>query len=159
MANKDKNPNIETNYYLQQRYDSGELNTEQISFETDTASPMYSDHNQETVNKKANIEELDRCISSNTAILNIIDSIPNEKTINLSIEHVNKIYSFCMLLLKNNEILSSLTKIEMFDLITSYLNLNDKEVKYFHKNLSIIFKSELLDELTQQGLYKNNKLF
>lgn len=159
MSTEDKNPNIETNYYLQQRYAAGELHTDSISFEPDTGSPMYSDHNQDTIIKKKNLEELDRCLCSNNTILEIIDSIPTEKTINMSVEQVNKIYSFCMLLLKNNKLLSSLTKIEMFDLITDYLNLNDKEVKYFHKNLSITFKSELLDELKEQGLYKNNKLF
>ena len=159
MSKEDKNPNIETNYYLQQRYASGELNTEVISFEADTASPIYSDHNQDTIIKKRNIEELEKCIRSNTKILDIIDNIPQEKTIHLGIEEVNKIYSFCMITLKNNKVLNTLTKIEMFDLITTYLNLNDKEVKYFHKNLSITFKSELLDELKDQGLYKSNKLF
>jgi hypothetical protein len=47
----------------------------------------------------------------------------------------------------------------MFDLITSYLNLDEKEVKYFHKNLSIKFKKDLLEELENIGLYKSNKLF
>jgi hypothetical protein len=156
---EDKNPNIGTNYYLQQRYDAGELNTEVISFEADTASPIYSDHNQDTILKKRNIEELEKCIRANTKIVDIIDAIPVEKTIHLGIEEVNKIYSFCMLTLKSNDILKHLTRIEMFDLITTYLNLNDKEVKYFHKNLSITFKSELLEELSEQGLYRRNKLF
>ena len=148
-----------TNYYLQQRYLSGELNTEKISFEPDTGSKMYTDNSQESLSKKTDLLELETAIVSNETIKNIIDEIPLERTINLPIEKVNKIYSYCMLLLNSNTHLSRLSKIEMFSLITSYINLNEKETKYFYKNLSIKFKSDLLDELKQANLYKDNKLF
>ena len=156
---EDKKSNKETNYYLQERYLQGEMNTEKISFEPDTGSRMYSDNSQESVNKKEDLEQLEKAISGNETIKKIIDDIPLERTINLPIENVNKIYSFCMLLLKSNEHLSKLTKIEMFSLITDYINLNEKETRYFYKNLSIKFKGELLDELKKSGLYKDNKLF
>lgn len=158
MSNEKKS-NKETNYYLQGRYENGELNTTEISFEPDTGSRMYSDNSQESVNKKADLEELDELISKNEIIKNIIDNIPLERTINLPIENVNKIYSFCMIIQKSNEQLSKLSKIEMFSLITDYINLNEKETKYFYKNLSIKFKSDLLDELKKSKLYKDNKLF
>ena len=156
---EDKKSNKETNYYLQDRYSSGELNVEKISFEPNTGNRMYCDNSQESLNNKYDIEELEKCISENITIKNIIDDIPLERTINLPIESVNKIYSFCMLLLKNNEHLKRLSKIEMFALITKYINLNEKETKYFWKNLSIKFKSDLLDELKKSNLYKDNKLF
>tara|TARA_R110000737_G_scaffold151084_1_gene180391 strand:+ start:1740 stop:2243 length:504 start_codon:yes stop_codon:yes gene_type:complete len=154
-----KSANKQTNYYLQERYLSGEMNTEQISFEPDTGSKMYSNNSQESVTKRADLEELELAIVGNVTIKKIIDAIPPERTINLPIEDVNKIYSFCMILLKKNAHLTRLTKIEMFDLITSYINLNEKEEKYFYKNLSIKFKADLLDELTNAKLYKNNRLF
>jgi len=156
---EDKKTTKETNYYLQDRYSSGEINTGKISFEPDTGSRMYSDNSQDAINKKADLEELDKSICSNETIKSIIDNIPLERTINLPIESVNKIYSYCMLLMKNNTHLSRLSKIEMFSLITDYINLNEKETKYFYKNLSIKFKSDLLDELKKANLYKDNKLF
>lgn len=156
---EEKKSNKETNYYLQERYLSGEMNTDKISFEPDTGSRMYSDNSQDSVNKKEDLMELEKAIAGNEVIKKIIDDIPLERTINLPIENVNKIYSFCMLLLKSNEHLSKLTKIEMFSLITDYINLNEKETKYFWKNLSVKFKSDLLDELKKSGLYKDNKLF
>jgi len=156
---EEKKTNKETNYYLQERYLSGEMNTDKISFEPDTSSRLYFDNSQESANKMVDLEELEKCIVSNETIKKIIDDIPLERTINLPIESVNKIYSYCMLLLKSNERLSKLTKIEMFSLITDYINLNEKETKYFYKNLSIKFKSDLLDELKKAKLYKDNKLF
>tara|TARA_R110000796_G_scaffold153583_3_gene270166 strand:+ start:8778 stop:9260 length:483 start_codon:yes stop_codon:yes gene_type:complete len=160
MANeKKKVPNKQTNYYLQDRYASGELNTEEISFEPDKSSRLYTDNSQESVIKQGDLEELDRLIVSNSKIHKIIEDIPTERTINLSIENVNKIYAFCMIILKTNDRLIKLTKVEMFALITDYINLNEKEEKYFYKNLSIKFKGELLDELKKANLYKSNKLF
>lgn len=155
----EKKSNKQTNYYLQERYLSGEMNTTAISFEPDTGSKMYSDNSQESVNRKIDLEELETSIQDNETIKQIIDSIPLERTINLPIEKVNKIYAYCMILLKTNKHLSRLTKIEMFALITDYINLNEKETKYFYKNLSIKFKGELLDELKNANLYKDNKLF
>ena len=155
----DKKSNKQTNYYLQERYLSGEMNTTAISFEPDTGSKMYSDNSQESVNRKIDLEELETSIQENETIKKIIDDIPLERTINLPIEKVNKIYAYCMILLKTNVHLSRLTKIEMFALITDYINLNEKETKYFYKNLSIKFKGELLDELKNAKLYKDNKLF
>lgn len=154
-----KNPNIDTNYYLQRRYESGEIETGDISFEPDTSSPIHVDYNQETVLKGINIENLNTRILESTEIKSIIDNIPVGKTVILTVENVNKIYSFCLNLLKTDELLKDLTKVEMFDLITSYLNLEEKEVRYFYKNLSIRFKSELLAELEKQGMYKSNRLF
>jgi len=159
MAEDKKPTTKQSNYYLQSRYDNGELNIEPISFEPDTGSRMYSDNSQESVNKKEDLEELDLQISNNSMIKKLIDDIPLERTINLPIESVNKIYAFCMLLLKNNKRLSRLTKTDMFALITDYINLNEKEERYFYKNLSIKFKGELLDELKKANLYKSNKLF
>ena len=156
---EDKKSNKQTNYYLQERYLSGEMNTEKISFEPDTGSRMYSDNSQDSITNKENLEELEKCIAGNEVIKKIIDDIPLERTINLPIESVNKIYSFCMIILKSNSHLSKLTKIEMFALITDYINLNEKETKYFYKNLSITFKADLLDELKKAKLYKDNKLF
>ena len=156
---EDKKTNKETNYYLQERYLSGEMNTEKISFEPDKGNRMYSDNSQESITKKRDLEELESAILENATILEIIEDIPLERTINLPIQSVNKIYSFCMLLLKSNEHLSRLTKIEMFALITDYINLNEKETKYFYKNLSVKFKSDLLEELKKLNLYKDNKLF
>jgi hypothetical protein len=155
----EKKSNKQTNYYLQGRYESGELNTDKISFEPDTGSRMYSDNSQDSVNKQASLLELEKEIVGNSMIKKIIDDIPLERTINLPIENVNKIYAFCMLLLKNNEHLTKLTKIEMFALITEYINLNEKETKYFYKNLSVKFKDSLLTELKKANLYKDNKLF
>lgn len=155
----EKKSNKKTNYYLQERYLSGEMNTTAISFEPDTGSKMYSDNSQESVNRKIDLEELETSIQDNETIKQIIDDIPLERTINLPIEKVNKIYAYCMILLKTNKHLSRLTKIEMFALITDYINLNEKETKYFYKNLSIKFKGELLDELKNANLYKDNKLF
>lgn len=156
---EEKKSNKQTNYYLQERYLSGEMNTTSISFEADTGSKMYSDNSQESVNRKIDLEELEISIQENETIKKIIDDIPLERTINLPIDKVNKIYAYCMILLKSNKHLSRLTKIEMFDLITDYINLNEKETKYFYKNLSIKFKGELLDELKKSNLYKDNKLF
>lgn len=155
----EKKSNKQTNYYLQERYLSGEMNTTSISFEPDTGSKMYSDNSQESVNRRIDLEELEVSIQENETIKQIIDDIPLERTINLPIEKVNKIYAYCMILLKTNKHLSRLTKIEMFALITDYINLNEKETKYFYKNLSIKFKGELLDELKNANLYKDNKLF
>ncbi len=156
---EEKKTNKETNYYLQGRYESGEMNTDKISFEPDTGSRMYSDNSQESLNNKENIEELETEIVNNETIKSLIDNVPLEGTINLPIETVNKIYSFCMILIKSNTRLSKLTKIEMFALITSYLNLDRKETRYFYRNLSIKFKADLLDELKKLNLYKDNKLF
>ena len=109
MANeKKKVPNKQTNYYLQDRYASGELNTEEISFEPDKSSRLYTDNSQESVIKQGDLEELDRLIVSNSKIHKIIEDIPTERTINLSIENVNKIYAFCMIILKTNDRLINL---------------------------------------------------
>lgn len=156
---EDKKTTKQTNYYLQDRYGSGELNTEKISFEPDTGNRMYNDNSQDSIVKKDLLQELHKEISKNSIICDIIDEIPIERTINLHIQNVNKIYSFCMLLLKTNSILSKLTKIEMFSLITDYINLNEKETRYFYRNLSIKFKADLLEELKKAKLYKSNKLF
>ena len=151
--------NKETNYYLQQRYLTGELNTDKISFEPDSGNKMYNDNSQESQIKREYIVELDNCIQNNETIKNIIDNIPLERTINLPILSVNKLYLFCVKSMKTNPILTSMSHIEMFALITSYLNLNEKETSYFYSNLSIKFKSILLEELKKNKLYKNNRLF
>ena len=44
-------------------------------------------------------------------------------------------------------------------MVTSYINLNEKETGYFYKNLSIKFKSDLLSELRTAKLYKDRRLF
>ena len=156
---EENNPNKKTNYYLQERYLSGELNTDKISFEPDTGNRMYNDNSQDSITKKEEIEELHKEIVNNSTINKIISDIPLERTVNLHIESVNKIYAYCMLIMKTNIRLKKLTKIEMFSLITSYINTNEKETKYFYRNLSIKFKSDLLDELKDAKLYKDNKLF
>ena len=155
----DKKTNKETNYYLQDRYLSGEMNTDKISFDPDTSNRLYIDNSQESLKNKDNIQLLENEISKNLHIKDIIDNLPLERTINMPIQDVNKIYSFCMGLLQNGHELSKLTKIEMFSLVTDYINLNEKETKYFYRNLSVKFKSDLLDELRKAKLYKDNKLF
>lgn len=154
-----KNPNIDTNYYLQRRYDNAEMETNDISFEPDTGSVMHVDYSHDSIYKLEKLNELNNCIEANMAIKSIVEEIPVNKIVNLSIENVNKIYSFCMILREKNKILGELNKMEMFDLVTSYLNLDEKETSYFYKNLSIKFKQSLLEELEDAGLYKNNKLF
>ena len=154
-----KNPNIDTNYYIQRRYDNAEMDTSEISFIPDTGSVMYTDYSHDSVYKLDNLKLLSECIDNNSTIKAIVDKIPNGRVINMTVEEVNKLYSFCMILRQKNEKIAELTKVEVFDLVTDYLNLDEKEVKNFHKNLSIKFKTELLDELEELGLYKNNRLF
>ena len=88
--------NKETNYYLQQRYLSAEMNTDKISFEPDTTSRMYSDNSQESVQRSDLLKELDLCIRENKKVYKIVKSIPVDKTINLGLIEVNTIYSFCI---------------------------------------------------------------
>lgn len=154
-----KNPNIDTNYYMQRRYDNAEMDTTDISFEPDTGSVMYADYSHDSIYKLDNLKLLSEYIDNNCTIKAIVDKIPNGRVVNLTVEEVNKLYSFCMILQQKNSKIAELTKVEVFDLVTDYLNLDEKEVKNFHKNLSIKFKTELLDELEELGLYKNNRLF
>jgi hypothetical protein len=157
--NTEKLTTKETNYYLQQRYLSAELNTDKISFEPDSSNRMYNDNSQDSFIKHEQIIELDKCFQENEELKQIIDNLPLEKTIYLSIPEANKIYQFCDNLLKTNKHLSILTKVEMFSLLTEYINLNEKETKYFYDNLSNKFKSDLIKELRNNKLYKNNRLF
>ena len=154
-----KNTNKDTNYYIQQRYNSGELNNDKISYEPDESHSLHVDHGHESIQKKTNIEIIDNLIQRESVIKEIVDKLtPDTRTI-FTIEETNKVYSFCMLQIKKNTSLENLTIIEMFDLITSYLNLSKKETEAFYRNLSITHKSTLLEALAINGLYKSNKLF
>jgi hypothetical protein len=157
----EENNNIKTNYYLQQRYHSGELNTDKISFTPDESSTMHIDHGQDTLKKKFNIELLHKYIQEDSAVNELIEDLQPGEKVNLDIVTTNKIYSFCMLLLKKDDELGKLNKIEMFDLITSYLNLDPdkKEVHAFYSSLSTTHKTDLLTALADNKLIKLNKLF
>ena len=158
--------NKDTNYYLQQRYYSGEMNTEKISFESDTTNRMFNDNSQESLSKGKDIEALDKLINMNEKVKTIIDDLQKDsdgeyvtKTTRFTVENANIFYAYCMLTMKTDERLKKLMLIEKFDIITSYLNLNDKECGYFQKNLSLKFQEELLNEVYRLKLRTNNKLF
>lgn len=145
---------MDKSYYNENRYYDADVTKHDTKIEIDTNSPVYTNYEQDYVEKLHSIQELEEHISKDSVVRKIVDKIPTtdvKKRITLTIEETNKFYSFCKLRLE-----SKYTQVQIFDIATTYLNI---EAKDFYAKLSIKFKEALLSELTESGHYKSKALF
>jgi len=150
---------MKQSYYNENRYFDADVTAEEIKLEIDASSPVYTDYEHGTIEKQESIKILEEYVAKDSTIRDIIDNIPDaekKKRVVLTIEESNKIYSFACIKLEKHEY----TKIEIFDIVTSYLHIKEKtELINFYSKLSTKFKEQLLVELEAAGMYKSNKLF
>jgi len=145
---------VDKSYYNENRYYDADVTKHDTKLEIDTNSPVYTNYEQDYVEKLQSIKDLENHINNDSVIRKIVDKIPTadiKKRITLNIEETNKFYGFCKLRLE-----SQYTQVQIFDIATSYLNIEPKD---FYAKLSIKFKEMLLSELSDSGHYKSKALF
>lgn len=145
---------MDKSYYNENRYYDADVTQNDIKLEIDTNSPVYTNYEQDYVEKLESIKLLEDHIAKDSVIMEIVDKIPTtdiKKRVNLTIEETNKFYSFCKIRLE-----SQYTQVQIFDIATTYLCIESKD---FYAKLSIKFKELLLSELEESGHYKSKALF
>ena len=151
------NERIKTNYFLQQRYYNGEMNTDKISFDPDTSARMHTDYSQETLKTQLLTEVLQSHIDKDKEIYRLISEIPQEGTVRIPMDVANKLYLYCINLIPIEYEFSRMGKFDMLTVLVGYINLTEKETKYFYNSLSTDFRKELLKELRSHNLYRKRK--
>ena len=145
---------MEKSYFNENRYFDADVLGKKVNLDIDENSPIYTNYEHETLDKQDSIKLLDSFIEKDSFIREIVDKIPTSDIKNkvvLSIEDINKFFSFATIHLSNKY-----TYIEIFDICTDYLSM---DAKFFYSKLSIKFKEYLLKELEKVGMYKSKALF
>lgn len=145
---------MDKSYYNENRYFDADATEHDVKLEIDKSSPVYTNYEQDYIEKMESIKELEKHIEKDSVVKAIVDKIPTadiKKKVTLSIEETNKFYSFCKIRFENDW-----TNIQIFDIATTYLNVEPRD---FYAKLSIKFKELLLKELEEAGHYKSKALF